>query len=70
MDPGMVNGDFFQPFLENVMSKTDNKHQDDPSEPLPPDEENVEAGSEPELESDQAGLLSPNTTTVPRIKNN
>ena len=70
MDPGMVNGDFFQPVLENVMSKTGNKHQDDPSEPLPPDEENVETGSEPELETDPAGLLSPSTTTVPRIKNN
>ena len=52
------------------MSKTGNKHQDDPSEPLPPDEENVETGSEPELETDPAGLLSPSTTTVPRIKNN
>ena len=56
--------------LENIMSMTGNENQREPSAPLPEDGENGGVDSEPMQEPERVSSPSPNTTTVPRIKNN
>lgn len=52
------------------MPKTSHESQDAPATPLPADDENVLANSEPEQESALVRTPSPDTATRPSIKNN
>ncbi|MGB5939719.1 MAG: hypothetical protein WBG81_09830 [Rhodanobacter sp.] len=56
--------------LETDMPKTSHESQDAPATPLPADDENVLANSEPEQESALVRTPSPDTATRPSIKNN
>jgi hypothetical protein len=49
------------------MSMTSNRNREIPDEPLPEDDSREARQPEPDLER---GAPSPDTTTVPRIKNN
>lgn len=62
---------YLQPGLENIMSITANESQHDPGAPLPDSEESsgTSRGSEQAPEQ-TTSPWSPDTTTVPLIKNN